>query len=346
MNADLGELLREGIERATAGERLGPGLAGRARQRHHRRALTVRAAAVASTAAAAAAAVLAAAIATGGSPQPGAETTAYVIGHTERALAVAERGSLIERVTATLPGMIARVGAVAVVVPAPRKVTPSVRKRDTRFLSSLPIVRTTSWSYRGQTRIEGFASGGRLAIDLGPAAPTRPGGPRPARGIIAVDPNAGKWYHRLQMSATFGTGRLTCGNQGLDWTAAGGGHLTPSEWTALISKALSCRLFQAAGHQQAGGVDALRLTATPRLLRELHGVAADIGPTVTLWVNPKTFLPVRLVLSPRERADFGWLKPTTANLATLRVTVPAGLHQVRLPAHARLMWAAEFADRR
>jgi hypothetical protein len=340
MNADLGELLREGIERATAGERLRPGLAGRARRHHRQRALTVRAAAAAT-----AAAVLPATMGAGGSPQPGAETTAYIVGHTERALAAAEQGSLIERVTATLPGMLARVGAVAVVTPSPRKATPAARKRDTRFLSSLPIVRTTSWSCRGRARIEGFAPGGRLAIDLGPAAATRPGGPQPARGIVAVDPNAGTWYHPLHMAFTFGAGRPTCGNQGLDWTAAGGGHLTPAEWTALISKALSCRLFQAAGHQQVGGVDALRLTATPRLLRELHGVAADIGPKVTLWVNPKTFLPVRLALSPQERADFGWLKPTAANLAALRVTVPAGLHQVRLPAHATLMWAVLRARR-
>jgi len=56
-------------------------------------------------------------------------------------------------------------------------------------------------------------------------------------------------------------------------------------------------------------------------------------------VDARTYLPVRLVLSPKERADFGWLKPTAANLATLRVTVPAGLREVRLPAGATFMWA-------
>jgi hypothetical protein len=60
MNSDLGELLREAIDRATDGERLHPSLATRARQRHHRRTLTVRAAAVTGTVAVAAVAVFAA----------------------------------------------------------------------------------------------------------------------------------------------------------------------------------------------------------------------------------------------------------------------------------------------
>ncbi len=68
MNSDLGELLREGIERATAGERLHPSLAGRARQRHHRRLVTVRAAAAGGTAVVAAAVVFATTI---GAQPPG-----------------------------------------------------------------------------------------------------------------------------------------------------------------------------------------------------------------------------------------------------------------------------------
>lgn len=56
MKSDLEELLREGIDRATAGERLGPGLTARARQRLDRRRLAICAAAAAGTAAAIAAA--------------------------------------------------------------------------------------------------------------------------------------------------------------------------------------------------------------------------------------------------------------------------------------------------
>jgi hypothetical protein len=337
MNSNIGELLREGIERAAAGERFHASLTGRARQRHHRRTTTVRAVAVTGTAAVAAVAVFAATAGTGGTAQPGgrlpAQTTAYVVGHTERALAAAERGNLIERVTATPPRMIAWTEVTAFGVP-------TGHNGNVRRLSSLKVVQTTTWSYRGRTRTQGFAPGGRLAIDLGPSTATRPGGPQPPARIIAIDPNAGKWYHPLHSLRGFRPGPLTCTNQGVDWLAADGGGETPAQLTALISKALSCHLFRADGHQIVDGVDALRLAATPRLLRPLRGEAGDIGRGVTLWVNAKSFLPVRLALSPAERADFGWLKPTAANLATLRVSVPAGLHEVRLPAGATVAWAA------
>jgi len=336
MNSGIGELLREGIERAAADERFHPSLTARARQRHRRRTLTVRAAAVTGTAAVAAAAVFAATAGSGGAAEPGgqlpARTTAYVVSHTERAMAVAERGNLIERVTATLPRSIAWSDVFASVVP-------TGRHGNVRRLSSLKIVQTTTWSYRGRTRTQGFAPGGRVAIDLGPSTPTQPGGALPPARIIAVDPNAGKWYHPLHNPPLFHPGPLTCTNQGVDWLATGGGK-TPAQLTTLISKALSCDLFRADGHQVVDGVDALRLAATPRLLRQLRGEAWDAGPGVTLWVNAKTFLPVRLVLSPVEHADFGWLKPTAANLVTLRVKVPAGLHEVRLPAGATVDWAA------
>ena len=337
MNSGIGELLREGIERTAAGHRFHPSLTARARQRHRRRTLTIRAAAVTGTAAVAAVAVFAATAGSGGAAQPGgqlpAQTTAYVVGHTERALGVAERGNLIERVTATPPRSIAASEVFALVVP-------TGRHGNVRRLSSLKIVQTTSWSYRGRTRTRGFAPGGRLAIDLGPSTPTRPTGSQPPARIIAVDPHAGKWYHPLHNPPFFHPGPMSCTNQGVDWLAAGGGGETPAQLTALISKALSCHLFRADGHQVVDGVDALRLTATTALLRQLHGEAWDIGPGVTLWVNAKTFLPVRLVLSPAEHADFGWLEPTAANLAALRVPVPAGLHEVRLPARATVAWAA------
>ncbi|HEY3954615.1 MAG TPA: hypothetical protein VGM53_14675 [Streptosporangiaceae bacterium] len=337
MNADLGELLREGIDRATAGERIHPGLAGRARQRHHRRTFTVRAAAVSGTAAVAAAVVFAAAIGAGGSAQPGgrlqAQTTAYVAGHTERALAAAGRGNLIERVTATPPrGIAAR--AVAVRVPAPGK----PHGEPVRHLSPLTITRTTSWSYRGLFRTQGFAPGGQLAIDEGPSAATRPARGQPAPGFIAVDPNAGKWYRPLRLpAAAVHPGPSTCGNQGINWQP-GNWKRTAAQWTVVISRALSCHLFRAAGHQRADGVDAIRLAATPRLLRQIPAKAWDIT-TVTLWVNSKTFLPVRLMLAPGGGSDeFGWLKPTKANLARLRVKIPAGSREVRLPANATSFW--------
>jgi hypothetical protein len=51
----------------------------------------------------------------------------------------------------------------------------------------------------------------------------------------------------------------------------------------------------------------------------------------TLWVNPATYLPVRMTIGP-VNASFEWLAPTPANLAPLHLTVPAGFRQVPPPA--------------
>jgi hypothetical protein len=337
MNSGIGDLLREGIDRATAGERVPAGLAARARQRHHRRTLTVRAAAVTGIAAVAAAAVFTAAAVSGTPPPRGgglhALTTAYVVGHTEQALAAAEREGLIYRVSSTSPWEYAV--AVEPTVPG--------RSSKMRRLDSLKIVRTTTWFYRGQTRIQGFAADGQVAIDLGPSTPIRSRGPQPPARLIAVDPNARQWFHPLTPSAAQGTYPMphAC-NRRDDWLA--GPALSSAKYAALIRKALSCGQFRADGQQRVNGARALRLAGTPRLLRHLRGDEWGRGGprAVTLWVNATTFLPVRVTVSgwkipDRKTINFVWLKPTPANLAMLRVKVPAGLHEVQLPAGSLLM---------
>jgi hypothetical protein len=342
MNSGIGDLLREGIDRATAGERLPPGLAARARQRHRRRALTVRAAAVTGTAAVAAAAVFAAT--TGGTPAPGgggspALTTAYVVGRTEQALAAAERGGFIYRVNWVSPWTYLTVDEPMV------SGHPSKEVR----LNSLKVVRATTWFYRGRTRTEGFAAGGQVAIDLGPSTPTRARGPQPPGRLIAVDPNARQWFHPLHPMPP-GTYPVphSC-NARDDWLA--GGPLSSAQFAVLVKKALSCGQFRADGQQRVNGARALRLAGTPRLLQHLRGDEwGRNGPrAVTLWVNATTFLPVRVTVSGwlipyRTTTDFGWLKPTPANLAMLRVKVPAGMHEVRLPAHSLLLGMARPVD--
>jgi hypothetical protein len=70
------------------------------------------------------------------------------------------------------------------------------------------------------------------------------------------------------------------------------------------------------GKQAVGGVDALEITGSSGHL--------------TLWVNPATYLPVRLKLGGLQ-TDFQWLSPTPAGLALLNMAVPAGFHQVPPP---------------
>lgn len=328
MKYGIEELLREGIDRATAGEQLDPSLTARARQRHHRRTITIRTAAVTATAAVAAVAVFAA---TAGTPQPGllpARTNAYVLRYTEAALTAAGRGTRIMRAAVTPPptDLLTEVSAV---VPAKPHWT-------SRRLSSLPIESTISWMYHGRTRTQGFSPSGRLAIEIGPSTATRQAGRQPPPATIVVNPVTRTWYHPLTSLRTYQIRDVTCTNEGVDWLAVS--VASESQLTALISKALSCHLFRADGQQVVDGVLARRLAATPALLKQIHGEAGDVGNSVTLWVDPATYLPVRLALSHAGRTDFGWLNPTPANLSLLWVKVPAGLHDVQLPPGALIYW--------
>jgi hypothetical protein len=48
---------------------------------------------------------------------------------------------------------------------------------------------------------------------------------------------------------------------------------------------------------------------------------------VTLYVSPRTYLPVKAV-TPVSTSTFRWLPPTPANLAMLKANVPAGYRRV------------------
>src|SRR5215472_11776461 len=140
MNSGIGEQLREGIERATTGERLDPGLTARARQRHRRRAITIRTAVLTGTAAVAAVVTFAATAGTGATQRGGtlpARTSAYIFSHTEAALAAAGHGTLIMRAAMKPPPLADLL-----------EVTAFGGTRHHRFflsLSSLPIKDTVSW---------------------------------------------------------------------------------------------------------------------------------------------------------------------------------------------------------
>jgi hypothetical protein len=58
---------------------------------------------------------------------------------------------------------------------------------------------------------------------------------------------------------------------------------------------------------------------------------ALIGTADGAGSSPANYLPVKADLGPRQ-TEFHWLAPTLANLAHLKVTVPAGFKQVPAPA--------------
>ena len=66
----------------------------------------------------------------------------------------------------------------------------------------------------------------------------------------------------------------------------------------------------------------------------LHAAIALTGGRA----EAEDLLQVRLAVSHAEQTDFGWLKPTPANLSLLQVKVPAGFRNVQVPPRAQLFW--------
>ena len=128
--------------------------------------------------------------------------------------------------------------------------------------------------------------------------------------------------------------------QGPKHTQTGCGFSLPTSWAtypeiaAGLRKNLACGALSFKGMQQVDGVNALKLVSVQR---------SQLGPektlrsiTTTIWVDPATYLPVRLttqwtrpLVSVPMRLDFRWLPPTSANLALLTVRIPPGFTQVR-----------------
>jgi hypothetical protein len=122
-----------------------------------------------------------------------------------------------------------------------------------------------------------------------------------------------------------------------------------SDWPAFIRATLACGAATVTGHVRIGGVETLKLTGSPvteRLKADYARVIHEkwLHSQWILYVNPKTYLPVRLSGSahtyggPAPSAlvtsvtDMKWLQPTAANIAKSLVTIPAGFHQVSSPA--------------
>jgi hypothetical protein len=119
-----------------------------------------------------------------------------------------------------------------------------------------------------------------------------------------------------------------------------------SDPKAQIEAGLGCGVLTLAGHQRIDGIDALTLVA------QLNDPSGKPFLTLTLWVNPSTYLPVEAKLDTHghvysdasthrdSKGDivavpirditvtFTWLPPTRANLALLTPPIPAGFRQV------------------
>ena len=320
MNTDVEELLRDGMERFTAGVQAPAGLAHTA-SRLRRRRLAVRAAVACGTAAVTAAAVVAVAAGAGGGPaQTGptvsrVHTTAYVISRVERALV----GQHL-----VLHGRVSGVWG------------PS-----------------NAWTYGPRNRFEELTGS-----DCGHASPngdcTHRGGSEPylAVGTALIGGKLTGVYvtyynHRWSQLPEGSIPSSACSQTGALGMA--GPSIPTSNWPAFIRATLACGAATVTGHAPIDGVETVRITGSPVTVKLPPGEARAVREKWvrsrwTLYVNPQTYLPVRVSGSSRtfggpapstystSVTDMRWLPPTAANIAQTLITIPAGFQQVSSPA--------------
>ena len=315
MNMDVEDLLRAGMERFTEEVPVPRGLAHRA-ARARRRRMAIRAAAGAGMAAITAAAVIAA---TGGPGAGGgamqAHTTAYVVSRVEKAL-TGQHLVLRGRTTGGDWG-------------------PS-----------------TSWSYGRRHRFEELTGSG-CGHALPDGSCTHRGGSEPylAQGTALVGGKLTSVY-LTYFNRKWSVISETIAPSACSMTGAlemGGPPPATSNWPAFIKATLGCGAATVTGHALIDGVDTLKITGSP-LTEKLPPDQAKayrakwLRERWTLYVNPTTYLPVRLSSSGKtfggpapstystSVTDMQWLPPTAANIAKALVTIPAGFHQVSSPA--------------
>jgi hypothetical protein len=312
MNTDVEELLREGMERFTSDLRAPAGLTRRiARQRRRRLALRSTAAVAALTASAVALVAVALPGARDNGAGGSAVLAAYVVKRVDSAL------------SATTPVAIAQM---------------TVTTR-----SALPggtTVTTTSeeWSYGDQWRSVTNSPSGHPVYDQGFNAasvytlvsyPARAWARQPGLGhpaAQAFDPRSCQpLVAALPLLFQPGLPGIPLlfqpGLPGIGFSASS----PPGTVARDLRTAVSCGTLAVAGRQRVDGIEAIELTSRPgSLISE------------TIWVNPSTYLPVRVAVSapgsplPAETANITWLPPTAQNLAKLTVPIPAGFRQVPL----------------
>jgi hypothetical protein len=307
MNQPVEDLLREGLDRLTAEVQVPAGLAGRARARLRRRTMTARAAMVGGAAAVTAAAVVAATLPGQGAAKPlQARTTSYVITRVANALA------------------------------------PGSKVIQTKTVFSAPFPPVMGWTYRSDMRL---AQAGYIRPALVPGmtwaqgqvhwnvGTTKVGG----RRIYAqIDYRHHEWAN----AGILGFAPDACTVR-LDIVEFNG----PANWPAYIRQALSCNLFKFAGHAWIDGVRAIKLTGSMADTRFWSSMphAEGRGPLwvdVTLYANPKTYLPMLVVWNNRThyrdgkpldgtvRQEITALPVNPGNIAKANVTVPAGFRRV------------------
>lgn len=299
MIADLEDQLRLDMERATRDVRVPRGLALKADRHRRKRQKTLR-----MTVAAASASTLVGAAAVAGvtgafgpapvRPAVSAQTahlTAYVIQRVRSALAPAAIGNVVGSVRQAYP-------PGTTVDPVPGGLT------SVHGGSGWNVAYSIVSAYHTTTKYTAYTSAGQpvFAAELTHA------------NNVATETAV------IYANNTWWTAPVPQRNPGPVGCLQGGIYLRPGPgggWPGFIRSQLACGAYTVVGRQAIDGIDAIKLTG-------------NSFPSITLWVDPATYLPVQVTTGPMLWT-FQWQVATPANLAQLQLSVPAGFQQVQPP---------------
>jgi hypothetical protein len=179
---------------------------------------------------------------------------------------------------------------------------------------------TREWSYGDQWRSVVYSSAGQPVLDEGSASST----------YTLVNYQARTWARQTGVGQTAPASSQGCAHAVADISLLFGPAAQLSAGTSSVSvvqllhTAVSCGTLAEAGQQRVDGIEAIKLTS---------GSGSLISETI--WVNPATYLPVRVEIGSaagsstiQRTADITWLKPTAQNQAVLTVSIPSGFRQV------------------
>lgn len=180
------------------------------------------------------------------------------------------------------------------------------------------------WSFGGRWRSVTYSAAGRPVFDEGVSASSvftvvsyqmRAWARQAGAGLPAARPSGSPGCHPAGFSVPSPLG----GGPGLR-------SCSPVTVPGFLRNAVSHGSLAEAGRQRIDGIEAIKLTSPPgSMLSE------------TVWVSPRTYLPVRVITrpvpgqsGPAQTADIAWLPPTGPNLARLTVPVPSGFRELPL----------------
>jgi hypothetical protein len=318
MMDNVEELLREGIDRLTAGADVPAGLLTRARRRNRQRRRAIWTAAAAGTAAVTAAAVIAATSTL--EPPSGSlqqQDISYVVSRAQQALAGLTQANAIQvdEETASQPNDF---GFVVLNLSAS-----GGTGVQSGVLGGVHADRMVRWTSTGLRLDQGFSADGKLLFASSFGNVTSRAGKKVQEAYGAAYSARIQWHSPL-VGQDLPAPPLTCQNALL-----GSGS---EDFATQIAKALSCHLYTLAGHQEINGVSTIELVLKPQ---------PGLGIRQTLWIDPSSYLPIREVdsfVQPHAQtvvltSNYQWLPRNEASLGALRAAVqqsaiPAGFRSL------------------